>query len=140
MSDGGAREERNARAMESPPAPHVLIVEDSELMSDALRLLFEASGYRVTIADSVSAAVRSGTEQGVDAMLLDLTLPDGDGLLALDALKRAERTPRVTYALTGRDDTPTRLRCLAAGCEEVLVKPVPWRELVTRVATRLAQE
>ena len=122
------------------PGHHVLIVEDSDLMSDALRLLFEASGYRVTVADSVSAAVQSGSEHGIDAMLLDLTLPDGDGLLALAALQRASRAPRVTYALTGRDDTATRLRCLAAGCEEVLVKPVPWRELVTRVANRLARE
>ena len=121
-------------------AHHVLIVEDSDLMSDALRLLFEASGYRVTVADTISAAVRTGSEQGVDAMLLDLTLPDGDGLLALDALQRASRAPRVTYALTGRDDTATRLRCLAAGCEEVLVKPVTWRELVTRVANRLAKQ
>ena len=137
--DDGTGVPEDYRAQGSPP-PHILIVEDSDLMSDALRLLFEASGYRVTVADSVRAAVRSGSEHGIDAMLLDLTLPDGDGLLALDALKRVSREPRVTYALTGRDDTATRLRCLAAGCEEVLVKPVPWRELVTRVAGRLAQD
>ena len=140
MSGGDATGTHVGERTPGSPALHILIVEDSDLMSEALRLLFEASGYRVTVADTVRAAVRSGTEHGIDAMLLDLTLPDGDGLLALDALKRAAREPRVTYALTGRDDTATRLRCLAAGCEEVLVKPVPWRELVARVSSRLTKE
>jgi DNA-binding response OmpR family regulator len=62
--------------------------------------------------------------------LLDLTLPDGDGLVLVEPLHGAGCT--IVVALTGHDDEQTRERCLAAGCTEVLVKPVPTRELLAR--------
>lgn len=115
---------------EQTSGPHVLIVEDSALMSDALRMLFEHDGFRVSVAGSVREAVHLGGESSVDVMLLDLTLADGDGLHVLDGLRKRTRLPRATLAVTGRDDDATRERCLAAGCDEVLLKPVPWNELV----------
>ena len=67
-----------------PRAPRaladVLIVEDHPLAADALRLLFEATGYRVRVASTVAQAVRACAERTADLMLLDITLPDGDGL------------------------------------------------------------
>jgi DNA-binding response OmpR family regulator len=114
-------------------APHLLLVEDSSLVTDALRVLFEQTGHRVTIARSVSEAVASATADPPDLMLLDLTLPDGDGLLALRALSEHGRAPRSTVAMTGHDDAATRQRCLDAGCRAVMVKPVPARELLRRV-------
>src|SRR5688500_18159395 len=60
--------------------PHVLIVEDNELVTGALRILFEETGRRVTVAHSVAEAVRAGQSGPPDLLLLDLTLPDGDGL------------------------------------------------------------
>jgi two-component system KDP operon response regulator KdpE len=114
--------------------PLVLLVEDSELVTSALRILFEETGRRVRVAPTVAAAVAACTEETPALMLLDLTLPDGDGLRVLDAVRRHGAPPRVTVAMTGHDDDATRARCLAAGCADVLAKPVPVRELLRRAA------
>lgn len=114
-------------------AAHVLIVEDSEDVVAALRLVMESGGHRVTTAMTVAEAVQAGTAGPVDVLLLDLTLPDGNGLDVLERLEAAGRSPRHTIALTGRDEVEIRDRCLACGCGEVMVKPVPVRALMQRV-------
>jgi DNA-binding response OmpR family regulator len=68
-------------------------------------------------------------------VLLDLTLPDGSGLDLVQPLLAAGC--KTIVALTGHDDPETRARCLAAGCADVFVKPVPARELVARSAAWL---
>lgn len=115
------------------PPQHLLIVDDSAAVTGALQLLFQESGYRVTTAASIDGAVRAGTAERADLLLLDLTLPDGDGLAVLERLRAAGSEPEVTFALTGHDDDDVRSRCLAAGCREMLVKPVPIRELLALV-------
>jgi CheY-like chemotaxis protein len=118
-----------------PTAPtDVLIVEDHPLAADAWRLLFEATGYQVRVAGTAAEAVQACAERPTDLMLLDLTLPDGYGLEVL-AKTRADGTePRVTVALTGHDDRRIADQCRAAGCRDVLVKPVAPRDLLGRVA------
>jgi DNA-binding response OmpR family regulator len=123
----------------SSSLPHVLVVEDSELVSSALRILLESTGRRVTIAgsvraadDAIAAAAAAG-EPPIALALLDLTLADGDGLDVLARARARGAVPRVAVAMTGHDDDATRERCLAAGCTEVLVKPVPTRVLLARV-------
>lgn len=113
--------------------PHILIVDDSTLVTNALRLLFEETGHDVSVAASVQDAVRAASDRPVDVMLLDLSLPDGDGLAALAAMRERSAEPRVTAALTGRDEAEVAARCAAAGCRAVLVKPVPIADLVARV-------
>jgi CheY-like chemotaxis protein len=110
---------------------HVLVVEDNALVAGAMRILLEDAGHTVTEAGSVAAAIAAvrGAPQPPDLALLDLTLPDGDGLLVLARLDAEGLAPRVTVAVTGRDDPEVRERCLAAGCHDVLLKPVPAREL-----------
>lgn len=120
--------------MSEPARKHVLIVEDSFDVANAYRILFEAKGYRVSVADRVLGAVELALADPVDFMLLDLTLPDGSGLDVLDAL-RGGGLPTTTVALTGHDDTAVRRRCLDAGCSDVLVKPVSPRELLAKMET-----
>lgn len=112
---------------------HVLVAEDNALVGGAMRLLFEESGFRVTICASVASTVAAAAADAVDVLLLDLGLPDGDGLLALTELRALGAAPPVTVALTGRDEPDVAARCIDAGCAAVLVKPVPARELVARV-------
>lgn len=118
---------------EAQGATHVLIVEDSEDVVLALRLVMEAGGHDVSTAMSVEEAVTAGLAREVDVLLLDLTLPDGNGLDVLRRLAAADRSPRHTIALTGRDESDVRDQCLATGCGEVMVKPVPMRVLMQRV-------
>ena len=110
----------------------VLIVDDSPHVTGPLRILFEETGRRVTLATSVSEAVDACERERPDLMLLDVTLPDGDGLSVLELLHDRPSLPAVTVALTGHDDDLTVARCRAAGCRDVLLKPVPVRELLKR--------
>ncbi len=97
-----------------------------------MRVLVESAGHRVTTAASIADALGAARSDPADVVLLDLTLPDGDGLVLIEPLRAAGC--RMFIALTGHDDQATRDRCLAAGCADVLVKPVPARELIARVA------
>ena len=111
----------------------ILLVEDSSNVTDALRVLFEATGYEVMVAATVEEAVQASLAAPPDLMLLDLTLPDGDGLLVLERLRADGHPTPPTAAMTGHDDPATAQRCAEAGCLATLVKPVPTRELLRRV-------
>ena len=112
----------------------MLIVEDSELVTDALAVLLEGSGYRVSVARNLAEGRERLASDPADVLLLDLSLADGDGLSLLGDMAPPGRRPRATFALTGHADDETRARCMAAGCDDVLVKPVAIRELLRRIA------
>ena len=116
----------------TPALPHVLVAEDNTLVADAMRLLFEETGHRVTTAGTIADVVRAAANDPVDLLLLDLGLADGDGLDVLDQLRGRDAMPRVSVALTGRDEPDVIARCRAAGCRDVLLKPVPVGELLRR--------
>lgn len=115
---------------------HVLVVEDNEPVSSALRILFESVNHRLSVAASVAETLNIAEHDPPDLVFLDLTLPDGDGLTVVRPLLASGC--RAIVVLTGDDDYETRERCLAAGCAEVLVKPVPSRDLLTKSVTLLA--
>ena len=119
--------------------PLVLIVDDSALVRDALQLLFEETGHRVAVAASAAEAIAACVRERPDVMLLDLTLPDGDGLTVMGALRTRDALPRTVAVLTGHDDPATLARCREAGCREVLVKPVPTKELLSKVKGWIAE-
>jgi CheY-like chemotaxis protein len=122
-----------------PPAlPHVLVAEDNALVADAMRLLFEETGHRVTTAGTIVDVVAAAASDPVDLLLLDLGLSDGDGLEVLAQLRERGALPRVNVALTGRDEPEMIERCKAAGCREVLLKPVPVGELLRKSREWLA--
>ena len=108
------------------------------MISGALKTLLESSGFDVTIAATAQEASAWSDSEPADVMLLDITLPDGDGLSVIEALDARGLRPLTTYAMTGHSDAETRNRCLAAGCEDVLLKPVPVKELLRIVSLRQA--
>jgi DNA-binding response OmpR family regulator len=114
------------------PLPHVLVAEDNDLVAGAMRVLFEETGHRVSTTPSIAATVAVATSEPVDLLLLDLGLADGDGLQVLAQLKDRGAMPRVAVALTGRDEPEVVARCRAMGCADVLLKPVPARQLLAR--------
>src|SRR5689334_20136109 len=101
----------------------ILLVEDSPLINGALKLLLESGGFDVTLATTAAEALAWSEPERADVMLLDLSLPDGDGLSVIPGLESRGLKPAVTYAMTGYSDTETRDRCLEAGCDDVLLKP-----------------
>lgn len=117
---------------------HILVVEDSPLISSAYRILLSDAGYRVSVAESGKQSIECAASTAIDLMLLDLTLPDGSGLDALGEMRSRAIAPRVTLAMTGDDHPSTREKCIAAGCADVLVKPVSIRELRRTIAAHLS--
>lgn len=117
---------------------HVLIVEDNELARDAWRLLLQATGHRVSVAGSVADTLRVARADRPDLVILDLTLPDGEGLQVIPDLL-VEENPPIFVALTGHDTREVADRCRDAGCATVLVKPVTSKELLAVVDPLLAQ-
>ena len=127
----------------SPPhdalvANHVLLVEDNELARDALRLLLQVTGHQVSVAGSVAEALTLARGERPDLLLVDLTLPDGDGLEIVRELL-VEDNPPTFVALTGHDTREIADRCIAAGCVSVIVKPVSYKELLATVDPLLAR-
>ena len=108
---------------------HVLIVEDNALVTSATRILLEDAGFRVSTGGTVAEAHTVCRSDPPDAILLDLRLPDGDGLALLKRLRDERAQMPVVVALTGRDEPEIRARCLRAGCVDVLLKPVDVRVL-----------
>ena len=83
---------------------HVLLVEDNALVTSATRILLEDAGFRVSTAGGIGEAHAICQSDAPDVILLDLRLPDGDGLTLLKRL-RADGAPLpVAVALTGRDE------------------------------------
>ena len=119
-------------------ANHVLLVEDHELARDALRLLLQATGHRVSVAGTVAEALHAARSERPDLVLLDLTLPDGEGLEIVRELL-VDENPPTFVALTGHDSREVADRCIAAGCITVLVKPVSSKELLAIVDPLLAR-
>lgn len=120
----------------SSAGKHVLIVEDSEIVTDALRVLFEESGYEVSLAHTLAEARTVASRAQVDVAIVDLRLPDGDGV-ALAQEWRESGPPAV--ALTGDAGPETRERAIAAGFRDSFVKPVPIAQLLQRVAELTAE-
>ncbi len=105
-------------------------------MTDALRILFEHHGYRVSAAPCVSEAVQVGVHDTPDVVLLDMSLERGeDGLQVLARWRECGIIGPRVIALTGHADDAMRERCAAAGCEDVLLKPVPAARLVALVGS-----
>jgi DNA-binding response OmpR family regulator len=113
------------------------VVEDNALVTSATRILLEDAGFRVSTAGRVSEAQAVCEADPPDAILLDLRLPDGDGLTLLKRLRAEGAAPGVVVALTGRDEPDIRARCLRAGCVDVLLKPVDVRALASRIRSWL---
>jgi DNA-binding response OmpR family regulator len=112
-------------------------VEDSTLVTDAFRILFTETGYDVDVAATVAEGIERGTANAADLMLLDLSLPDGNGLEVLEELRERGVPPRATLAMTGHDDAKTHRACLEAGCADVLLKPLPIGDLLRHIQRHL---
>jgi two-component system KDP operon response regulator KdpE len=117
----------------------VLLVEDDRELRATLRGALEIEGYRVvasaSLADAravVSTALQHG---GLDVVLLDLGLPDGDGDALLADLRRQCAVPVIVISARPGDDHKVRL--LDAGADDYLVKPFSLAELLARMRVAL---
>jgi two-component system, cell cycle response regulator DivK len=112
----------------------VLVVEDNERNMKLFRDVLQASGYRILEATTGERAVELVIEHGPDLVLMDIQLPDIDGVKALDRLRANEQAASVpVLALTAQAMDGDRERFLAAGFDGYLSKPVNIADLVATV-------
>jgi two-component system, OmpR family, response regulator MprA len=114
----------------------VLVVDDDRALRDVLRRALSLSGYEVRLAGSGSGALSEAAASVPDAMVLDIGLPDIDGLEVCRLLRR-ERNRVPILMLTARDAVSDRIDGLDAGADDYLVKPFDVDELKARIRALL---
>lgn len=113
----------------------ILLVEDDGALRGALRELFEREGYEVAAAADAAAA-RSAMAAGADLVVLDVGLPDGDGVALCRAWRAAGVETPVLF-LTARDDEIDVVRALDVGGGDYVTKPFRMQELLSRIRAQL---
>jgi len=109
----------------------ILVVEDNEKSMKLFRDVLQATGYRTLEATTGGQAVKLASEQGPDLVLMDIRLPDSDGVEALGRLRADERTAAIpVLAVTAQAMEGDRDRFLAAGFDGYISKPVNVVELL----------
>jgi DNA-binding response OmpR family regulator len=110
----------------------ILLVEDDAVLHEVIRRSLEDAGSHVDSARTLVAARHLWQVQTFDAVLLDLNLPDGSGLIVLrEARRRGDRTP--VLILTARNRIDERITGLDAGADDYLGKPFELGELAARL-------
>ena len=118
------------------PMALVLVVEDERDIRELLRRYLERAGHSVIVAETGAAALRQLEESAPELGLLDLGLPDIDGL---EVLSQCQVLGIPAIALTARGSVDERILGLQAGADDYVAKPFSPQEVVLRVAAVLAR-
>jgi PAS domain S-box-containing protein len=119
-------------------AARILVVDDNEANRIVAETVLRRAGYDVHLASDGREAIRAVARFEPDLVLMDVQMPDLDGLAATAAIRAAEvdrRTP--VLALTAATDADDRERCMAAGMDGYVGKPIRREDLLRAVATAL---
>jgi len=119
----------------SPPEPLVLVVDDEPQLRRFLRASLPAQGYRLVEAATGEEALREAAARAPDLVLLDLGLPDLDGVEVTRRLREWSAAPIVV--LSARDQEGDKIRALDAGADDYLTKPFGTGELLARMRVAL---
>jgi len=109
----------------------MLLIEDDTKLAEMVRDYLSESGFNVTIAGTGTEGLALQREQGFDAIILDLMLPDTDGLEVCRALRASDSVP--ILMLTAKGDPMDRVVGLELGADDYLPKPFEPRELLARL-------
>jgi|SRR6516225_6094534 len=114
----------------------LLVIEDEDRLSGILKSKLGEAGFAVDIAGSAGDAEAALELINYDVAILDLGLPDGDGLAVLAAARRLGKTLPILI-LTARDAVEDRVSGLNAGADDYLTKPFALTELISRIKALL---
>ena len=113
----------------------VLIIEDDRAICNFIRRVLEANGYEALIVNTGREAISMLASHCPDVVILDLGLPDMDGMEVLQDLRRWSLMPVVV--VSARTDEREKVRVLDAGADDYITKPFGTSELLARIRTAI---
>ena len=114
---------------------HVLIIEDEPAIRKILRVLLESDAYRITEADTAARAEIEARSHKPDLLLVDLGLPDGDGLKLIRRIRAWSPVPVIVISARAMEEQ--KIAALDAGADDYVTKPFSAPELLARVRAAL---
>lgn len=115
--------------------PTILIVEDEEVISDFISAILTSNDYAVVCAQTAMQAVELAASHNPDLVLLDLGLPDRDGLTVIKEIRSWSAMPIVV--VSARELEKDKVEALDAGADDYITKPFGNRELLARIRSAL---
>jgi two-component system, sensor histidine kinase and response regulator len=130
---------------ETPPRLRVLVAEDDESNQEVFRIMLERRGYSVRVVGDGRQALAALDEESFDLLLLDVRMPEVDGWQVVESLRIGEgenpgRGRLPVIALTAMAQKSDRARCMQAGMDEYLSKPLRFAELYATLDRVLARQ
>src|SRR5512139_3625104 len=113
----------------------ILLIEDEPQMRRFLRITLQGHGYRLVEAETGQEGLMQAAARNPDVVLLDLGLPDLDGLEVTKRLREWTQTPIVV--ISAREQEQDKVKALDAGADDYLTKPFSAGELMARVRVAL---
>ena len=115
--------------------PRVLVVDDEPQILRALRVVLREAGFEVIAAETAAEALDRAAVRPPHAAIIDLVLPDGDGVTLTRELRTWTQMPILVLSAVGDEDQ--KVRALEAGADDYVTKPFGSRELVARLQAAL---
>lgn len=120
------------------PGLRVLVVEDNADSAETMRTLLVLCGFQVSVAHTGQEGIETARRVEPHIVLCDIGLPDGDGYVVASVLRQSSGTAGARLiAVTAYGETQHRLRAIAAGFDQHLVKPVDPKVLFSELETTL---
>jgi len=119
----------------SPPAKRVLVVDDESQIVRALKVVLREAGFEAVPAETAAQALDLAAVRPPDAAIVDLVLPDGDGVEVTRRLREWSEMPILVLSAVGEEEQ--KVRALEAGADDYITKPFGTRELVARLQAAL---
>lgn len=109
----------------------ILSIDDDENLRMVVSSYLDGDGYEVLSADSIKTALEQADNSDIDVILLDLVLPDGEGLDIIPKLRSLNKAGIIV--VSGKDSTMEKIVCLEMGADDYMTKPFEMRELSARI-------
>jgi two-component system KDP operon response regulator KdpE len=121
--------------MASPDAPRILVVDDEPQIVRALKVVLREAGFAALAAETASQALDLAAVHPPEAAIIDLVLPDLDGIELTRRLREWSEMPILVLSAVGEEDQ--KVKALEAGADDYITKPFGTRELVARLQAAL---
>ena len=116
----------------------VLVIDDEPQIIKALGVNMQARGYQMYAASNAQSGLAIASERSPDVVIVDLGLPDRDGMTVISSLRSWSNVP--ILVLSGRSDSKYKIQALEIGADDYITKPFDKDKLLARVAMLLKRE